>query len=136
MLRNGLVLTLLWAVCAGAYAEQRRPQTDAATQLLNYYRRYPERYIRISDETWSYDPVSRSAQHSFTMKNVASTAYYDIEVRFDYQTLSGKTLKTQSVKLEGNLGPLATRQVKIKVKNVPLEAEKVVTAIAKAGVYF
>ena len=79
---------LLWGMSTDVYAEQGRlpRKPDPAAQLLNYYRKYPERYIRITDETWKYDQRAHSALHSLTLKNTASASYYGIEVRFEYQT--------------------------------------------------
>jgi hypothetical protein len=120
-----------------ARSEQRRtPQkVDAAAQILEYYRKFPDRYIRISEESWQYDEKSHCAYHSFTLKNTATLPYYGIEVRISYQTSSGKELKTEIVKIEGALpalGKLAMRN--LKVKQVP-PAAKIVATIAKAVVY-
>jgi hypothetical protein len=117
--------------------EQRRsPQkVDAAAQILEYYRKYPDRYIRLSEESWQYSEKSRCAYHSFTLRNTATLPYYGIEVRISYQTSHGKELKSEVVKIEGALpalGKLAVRD--IKVRQVP-PAAKAVTAIVKAVVY-
>jgi len=115
--------------------EQRRlaqkPSPEA--QLLNYYREFPDRYIRISKETWKYDQDSHSAYHSFFLKNTAGVAYSAIEVNFSYQGSGGKTLYTQTAKIPGPLAAYGTMEVKkIVVKHVPAASESVLIAVAKA----
>jgi len=137
-----LSLALLWTWPAVLYSQQKRPapRPDPAAQLLNYYRKYPDRYIRISEETWKLEPATQvrgqlSAVHTLTLKNVARATYRDIEVRFSYQTLSGKELFARTTRIQGELGPLTTRQFRIRVAGVPQSAEKVVTTISKAEPY-
>lgn len=137
-----LSLAFLWSLPAALYPQQKRlaPRPDPAAQLLDYYRKYPDRYIRISEESWKLDPATQihgqlSAVHSLILKNVARATYHAIEVRFSYQTLSGKELFARTTRIEGELGPLATRQFKIRVAGVPQSAEKVVSSIVKAELY-
>ncbi len=144
LLLDGLVL--LGAILFSAYAistrllpmghlEQRR-KIDPAAQILQYYRQYPERYIRVSKETWKYDGVSRTASHALTLTNSATVGYHLIDLRFSYETAKGKVLHSQVVTIQGILAPGATMDVrKINVKNVPDAAESVVVTVAKAMVY-
>jgi hypothetical protein len=115
--------------------EQRRlaqkPSPEA--QLLSYYREYPDRYLRVSKETWQYDQSSHTAFHSFTLKNTAGVAYSAIEVNFSYQGSGGKTLYTQTVKIPGSVAPYGTMEVKkIVVKHVPAAGESVLISVVKA----
>jgi len=133
---------MLWSLTADLYPNQKRlpPKPDPATQLLDYYRKYPDRYIRISEESWKLDLSTRvggalSAVHSLTLKNIARATYHAIEVRFSYQTSSGKELFARSAKIEGELGPLTTRKITVRVAGVPQAAEKVVTSVVKAELY-
>jgi hypothetical protein len=115
--------------------EQRRQSQKLSpeAQLLIYYRQYPDRYIRVSKESWQYDQSSRSAFHSFTLKNTAGVAYYAIEVLVSYQRSDGKILYTQAVKIPGTLAPYGTLEVKkITVKHVPAASESVLIGVAKA----
>ena len=66
-----LVLTISTSVISKAAQVRQRRGLDPQTQLLNNYRKYVDRYIRISGETWKYDDSTRSATHSFTLKNIA-----------------------------------------------------------------
>jgi len=106
---------------------------DPQTQILTYYRQYPERYIRISNEKWQYEESSRTALHSFTLKNSATVPYREIEMRFNYESSAGKVLYTQMMKMSGTLGALGTMKCdKIKVRNVPAAATNVVLSVAGA----
>jgi hypothetical protein len=116
-------------------AEQLRQskKPDPQAQLLEYYRKYPDRYIRIVDESWMYDPVSRTATHSFTLRNLARIAYTEIEVRFDYESSGGGKPITRTVKIQGSLAASGTKVVKgLKVKDVPPGIKSVLTTVAKA----
>jgi hypothetical protein len=105
-------------------------------QIRDYYRQYPESYIRISQETWRLDPASRTAVHSFTLKNTAQVSYFEIEIRFTYESSSGKTLQSQIVRIPGTLSPGATRGIKtIRVTNVPAASARVLMSVAKASVH-
>ncbi len=106
---------------------------DPQTQILNYYRQYPDRYIRISKETWKYEQNSRTAVHSFVLKNTATVPYLGIEIRFNYESSSGKVLYTQVVKIQGILGALGTMKCdSVVVKKVPASATNVVLTVANA----
>jgi hypothetical protein len=105
-------------------------------QIQDYYRQHPESYIRISQEIWRLDPASGTAFHSFTLKNTAQVSYSEIEIRFTYESSSGKTLQSQIVKLPGTLFPGATRGIKnVRVRNVPTASARVLMSVVKASVY-
>jgi len=108
---------------------------DRQAQLMAYYRDYPDRYLRITDETWLYNPVSRSALHSFTIRNIAMASYRSIEITFSYQASDGKVLLTRTVGIPGPLAASATLPIKnLKVSGVPAATKTVVTKVAKATV--
>ncbi len=114
---------------------QRRQarRVDPQAQLLQYYRQYPDRYIRVSKESWKYEEKSRIALHSFTLRNTASVGYCEIEISIVYQTSSDKTLHTEHFKLPDLLGPLCSIDVRQqKVKNVPRGAETAIVRVTKA----
>lgn len=118
---------------AGQSRTSRKP--DPQAQLLEYYRRYPDRYILVSNQTWKYDFVVRAAVHSFTLQNKATVGYCDIEVSFNYQSASGKTIQTQVVKVQGILEALRTLDARrVKVKRAPDTAEAVLVGVVKATV--
>ena len=118
---------------AGQTRTTRKP--DPQAQLLEYYRRYPDRYILVSNESWKYDYVVRAAIHSFTLRNTASVGYCDIEVSFNYQAASGKTAQTQVVKVQGILEALQKLDVRrVKVKGAPDASEAVVVSVVRATV--
>jgi len=132
-----LVLFLIWAatgvsVGTAQYSQMpRRP--DPKVQLLNNYRRYPERYIRILEESWKLDEIVRTAFHSFTLRNSAAAVYSEIEIRFTYLNSAGKILHSRLVKIPGNLAPYEVRRYRgFKIKNVPAASDQVVLAVAKA----
>lgn len=102
-------------------------------QIMQYYREYPGRYIRISKETWQYLEGSRKALHSFTLQNMAMVPYHAIEVSFTYQSAGGKTLQQQTVKIPGAVAAGGSTQVKdFEVKNVPGAARSVLIVVEKA----
>jgi hypothetical protein len=118
--------------------EQRRlaQKPSPQAQLLAYYRDYPDRYIRISKESWRYLQGTRTAYHSFTLRNIATVPYNAIEVRLSYQDSDGKTLQTQTVKIPGVLAAGGTMEVKdIAVKRVPAASERVLVGLARALIY-
>ncbi len=126
-------LTSAPAVSGGQSRTAHRP--DAQTQLLEYYRRYPDRYVLVSNQTWRYDYVARAAFHSFTLRNTAGVGYCDIEVSFDYQAASGKSTQTQVVKVQGTLEAYQKLDVRrVKVKGAPEASETVVVGVVKATV--
>jgi hypothetical protein len=101
--------------------------------LLNNYRRYPERYIRIVEESWILNELDRTASHSFTLRNSAAAVYSEIEIRFTYLNSAGKTLHSRVLKIPGNLAPYEVRRIKnFKIKNVPGASDQVVLAVTKA----
>jgi hypothetical protein len=115
--------------------EQKR-KIDPQAQILQYYRQYPERYIRISKESWKYDANSRIASHTLTLTNSATVPYHLIDLGFSFETANGKILHTQIVSVPGILAAGGVMDVKkIRVKNVPNAAENVVVTVAKALVY-
>ena len=115
---------------------QQKRKIDPSAQILEYYRQYPERYIRIASESWQYDQGSHTATHFLTLKNSATVPYSSIEIRFNYTSSAGKILQTETVKIPGVLGALGTMEVKkVKVKNIRAAAVTVVTNVAKASVY-
>jgi hypothetical protein len=112
-----------------------RKKIDPQVQILEYYRQYPERYLRISKESWQYLENYHSALHSFTLKNSATVPYTEIEVRFSYETSSGKNLKMEVVKIPGTIAGLGTLDVKgVRVRRVPAASEKVTTSVVKASI--
>ncbi len=123
----------LAALSGGQSRTARKP--DAQTQLLEYYRRYPDRYILVSNQTWKYDYIARAAVHSFTLRNTASVGYCDVEVSFNYQAASGKSLQTQVVKIQGILEALQKLDVRrVKVKGAPERSESVLVGVVRATV--
>ena len=108
---------------------------DRQTQLMSYYREYPDRYIRIMEENWVYDPKSKSATHLLKLRNIALATYTEIEVSFTYESSAGKELLTKTVKVPGSLASQETKDLKeIKVTGVPAGVKTVVVAIKKATV--
>ncbi len=130
-----LTLGLMVSISAPDSAEQARTprRPDPQTQMLNNYRKYPDRYIRISGETWKYDEPSQIAFHSFTLQNIAGVAYSDIEMRVKYLNPGGKTLQSQILLIPGILQAYQIRKVKgMKVRNVPRESDQAILAVTKA----
>ncbi len=115
-------------------SQSRKPRgVDPQAQILQYYRQYPDRYIRVSKESWKYEDKSRVALHSFTLRNTATVGYCEIEISIVYQTSSEKTLHTEHVKLPDILGALRTIDVnQLKVQKVPRGAETAVVRVTKA----
>jgi len=88
-------------------------------RLLQFYSRYPERYLRIAKESWKYEKKSQAAFHSFTLINTAAVPYQDIQVRISYQTAAGKVVNEQTIKIPGIIGPSTTLQLnQLRVKGV------------------
>jgi len=108
-------------------------KVDPEKQINQYYRDYPERYIRISGESWRYSDRSRSAFHTFTLKNSATVPYHDIEIKFSYESAGGKVLHTHSAKISGTIAALSSLEVsELKVTGVPESAVKAVASISRA----
>lgn len=117
--------------------EQRRTaqRLSPQEQILNYYRDYPERYMRVFKETWQYDPRSGRSFHSFSLRNSATVSYHAIEMTLSYQA-SGKTVYIQTVKIPGVIAPGGTMEVKkLEVKRVPAASQNVLITVSKALVY-
>jgi hypothetical protein len=116
------------------FVQKRGIQKPASgPTILDYYRQYPDRYIRVDDETWSYDWKTQVAVHSFALRNLATVAYREIEVRFTYQSASGKTVLTRDAKVPGVVPAQGTLSIKnFKVAGVPLATRGAVATVAKA----
>lgn len=135
--RAARLLLLLLMITAPAYPriDQRPvPGPSPSAQLFGYYRRYPERYLRISEQSWKLDPVRGSAVHSFTLKNVATAPYYYIQVRFTYLDANGKTLLTRVVQVLEGIAGLGKKQIRTEVKHVPGKADQAVLTIEAARI--
>ncbi len=138
-----LFLTLYLASSVGAGSSlrglaQRLPnrKPDPQAQLLQYYRQYPARYIRISKESYAYLQQMRVAYHSFTLTNLAGVSYSEIEVQFSYRNRKGESVANQALQVQGVLKPYGTLEVKrMRVKGVPPACENVVLAVSKAVIY-
>ncbi len=132
-----LLAALVLMVHAGAAEPQNRPlrKQDPQTQLLNNYRKFPDRYIRVSGESWKYDDGARIAFHSFTLKNIAGAAYSGIEIRARYLDADGKAVHSQVLKIPGVLAPYQSKKYKeLKVRNVPPAADQALLAIINASI--
>jgi hypothetical protein len=117
---------------AGAVQTRTARKPDQQTQLLNNYRKYPDRYIRISEESWKYDDRSRTALHSFTLKNLAGAAYSGIELGVSYLDQDGKPLLNQVLKIPGALSPYQIKKFKdLRVTKVPAAATQVLLTVKK-----
>ncbi len=117
--------------------EQRRivQKLSPEQQILQYYRDYPERYMRVFKETWQYDPRSGRSFHSFSLRNSATVSYHAIEMTLSYQT-GDKTLYVKTVKIPGVIAPGGTMQVKnLEVKHVPAASQSVLIVVSKALIY-
>jgi hypothetical protein len=120
----------------GAQQNQPLRRPNPQTQLLNNYRQYPDRYIRISGESWKLGETNDSALHSFTLKNIAGVAYSDIELRVNYLDANGKTLLSRTVKVPGILAAYSVKKVQnMEVKNVPGSSDSVLLSVAKAAIH-
>lgn len=129
------VILLMTAAQAHPRIDQRPwPGPSPSAQLFGYYRKYPERYLRISEHSWKYDRLRRSAAHSFTLSNVATLPYYYVRVRFTYQASSGKALQSRVVQVLEGIAALGKKQIRAEVKGVPDEAEQVVVSIESARI--
>ncbi len=136
-LSGGVVLLFLCLAAGAPGSSAQRAQTprrpDPKVLLLNNYRQYPERYIRILEESWKLD--RGNALHSFTLKNSAAVVYGEIEMRFSYLDPAGKTLHTRLVKVPGNLAPYQVKRIKgFKVQAVPAQSDQAVLALTKASI--
>ena len=108
-------------------------KVDPQAQILQYYRDYPESYIRITGESWRYSDRSRLATHMLTLKNTATVPYHDVEILFRYESPGGKILYTQVAKVPGTLAALGSMDVsELKVTGVPAAAVRAVASVARA----
>jgi len=109
---------------------------DPQKQLLDYYREYPERYIRISNEMWVLNEFAHTAHHFFDLTNDAGVAYSEIEVRLSYENSDREILQSQVLKIQGIVRPYGTLKVKeMEARNVPRGSEGVLIAIARASIH-
>lgn len=126
------------SVHAAEIAAQSRQtgKQDPQTQLINNYRKYADRYIRISGESWQYDQTNKIATHSFTVKNGAGVAYSDIEIEVAYLSAEGKNLQVQTVKIPGILAAYQIKKVKdMKVRKVPAQSDQALLKVTKASIH-
>lgn len=114
--------------------QQRGYQRPArGPTILDYYRQYPDRYIRVENESWQFDTGTLTATHSFSLRNLATVAYKEIVVRFTYEAPSGKILLTRDIKIAGQLQSQGTMNLKkIKVTGVPTATKSAVLVVSKA----
>jgi hypothetical protein len=118
-------------------AVQKKPVAKKAPQptILDYYRKYPDRYIRVENESWVLNDDANTAIHSFSLRNLATVPYTEIEVRITYEGAGGKTLLTHDIKIQGALQGQATREFKyLKVSGVSTATRNAVVAVTKARV--
>ncbi len=108
-------------------------KVDPETQVLDYYRQYPESYIRLGKETWRYDESSGSAFHSFVLENKATIAYSAIRLQIRYESSGGKLLEARAIDIPGTLPALGSLEVKgIEVKHVPASAQRILVEVTVA----
>ena len=133
MQRAAVAFSCILAAMTGS-AQIRGPQKiDPQAQLIKYYRQYPDRYIRISKESWRYNQRTGMAQHSFTLNNTATVPYCEIEMRFAYQDEKGATIVTQAHPIAGILQPYRpVEQKNVTLKRIPNKAVNVVVTVSKA----
>jgi hypothetical protein len=132
-----LVLELMDTISAMSAGIQSRSgkKPDPQAQLLNNYRKYVDRYILISGETWKYSDTAHSAAHSLTLKNIAGVAYADIEVKANYLDANGKSLYTGVLKIPGKLAAYSSKKfTNLTVQKLPGECDQAVLTIAKATI--
>jgi hypothetical protein len=129
-------IIVLISIVSIAAQTRARKAPDTQTQLLNNYRNYADRYIRISDEKWKYDDVAQIATHSFSLKNTAGVAYSEIELRVNYLSPAGKALKSSTIKIPGVLPAYQTKKFKdLRVEKVPEASDQAVLAVTKAVIH-
>jgi hypothetical protein len=115
--------------------EQKRgkPKAYAGPTILDYYRLYPDRYIRVENESWSLNDKNRIATHTFSLRNLATVPYTEILVRFIYESANGTMLLTRDVKIPGLLQAQGTMSLKrIQVTGVPVATKTAVVVVARA----
>ncbi len=115
-------------------AQIRGPRKiDPQAQLIRYYHEFPDRYIRVSKESWQYSQPTKTAVHAFTLNNTATVPYCEIEVRFTYQDDKGATVATVKQSIPGILQPYRPAgQKDLRVKPVPDKAVNAVVSVSKA----
>jgi hypothetical protein len=115
--------------------EQYPREADPAERAREYFVTFPERYLRIANESWRSAQGSGIALHSFTIRNSATVGYRAIEVRFVYRSGAGKELGTRVVALEGEIAPGQVLKFSdLKVTGVPPQAESAAAGVVKAVV--
>jgi hypothetical protein len=130
----GLMMTVSLLNATAEVRPRRGP--DLQAQMLNNYRKYVDRYIRISGENWKYDEAAHTATHSFTLKNIAGVAYSEIILNVSYLNADGKSLQAQTLKIPGILGAYTSKKyTNLKVQKVPKDCDQVVLTISKAVIY-
>jgi len=139
VLLTGALLTLAYKAAmwisplTGLDKTPHAQKADPQTQMLDYYRRYPERYIRIGKESWRYDQSSESAFHSFELKNTATVAYSSIRIRFNYEAASGKVLESRIMVIPGTLGAMGAMEIRAaEIRHVPAAAVGIVAVVLEA----
>ena len=137
LLLTMLLVGLMCSAAPGASGtvQQNRAQQsmDPQLRLLQSYGRYPERYLRISRESWKYEKKSQTAFHSFTLINTAAVRYRDIRVRIRYQTDAGKVLSEQTIQIPEVIGPSTALQLnQLRVNGVSAAAEAAVLSLMSA----
>lgn len=111
------------------------PKVDPATRVREYYARYPERYIRISGESWRYDGADGTARHKFTLTNQATVSYESIRIELTYQSAAGEVLHRETVDLPGSLEDSGSKEISsLEVKRVPTRSETVLLRVVGASV--
>ncbi len=133
-----ILAVLLGPLSPRAAAEvQKLPvrKQDPQAQLLSNYRKFPDRYIRILDQSWKYDSKSATAFHSFTLRNLAGVAYSGIELNASYLDAQGKALMTKVLKIPGALPAYQLKKYReLKMANVPEAAEQVLLTVKGASI--
>jgi len=113
--------------------KRTNPKSPAAPTILDYYRQYPDRYIRVENESWELNPGRQVAFHSFTLRNLATVAYYGIEVQITYESAAGKVLFTRDIPIPESLPAQGTLHPKrIQVRGVPAATRTAVVMVARA----
>jgi hypothetical protein len=126
-------ITMMLSAIGFGQQSRQTGRNDPQAQLISNYQKFPERYIRIHDESWRYDEKIHSAFHSFALRNSAGIAYSDVEIRFDYLDAKGKTMQSQSLKIPGFLKAYEVKKLKdLQVKKVPKDSEQVTITVIKA----
>jgi hypothetical protein len=107
-----------------------RKELSPRQAVQENYRRHPEGFIRILDESWRYEAGSRTATHSFTLKSNATVVYEDVEVRLEYASPDGRVVFTHVTTIPGPLLPARSIRVPpLEVRDVPPSAAQVTATI-------